>query len=49
MAITLFHKVVNKVVIINKDEKKEPINKAVTIKGSVRVNRHTMTEVKTYD
>jgi hypothetical protein len=50
MAITIFHRVINnRVIVINKGNKKEPINKAVKINGNMRVNKHTLSEVKTYD
>ena len=51
MAITIFHRVINNRVIIinNKGNKKEPLDKAVKITGNMKVNKHTLSEVKTYD
>lgn len=49
MAITLFHKVINRVTIINKGENKKPIEKSLKIKGNIKTTRHTISEEKTYD
>ena len=52
MAVTIFHKVIyNKVTIINKNPNKEekPKETQKKLNAKLRLNRHTRSEVKTYD
>ena len=51
MAITIFHKVINKVTIINRNPNKEekPKERYKRLNGKLSFNRHTRSEIKTYD
>ena len=51
MAITIFHKVINKVTIINRNPNKEekPKETQKKLNAKLRLNRHTRSEIKTYD
>ena len=53
MAITIFHQVINKVTIINRNPNKEEKPKEEKtnqrLNAKLTLNRHTRSEVKTYD
>lgn len=49
MAIAIFHKVINKVTIINKDNKEDKKKEQKTLNAKLRLNKHTRSEVKAYD
>lgn len=50
MAVTIFHKVINnKVTIVNKDNKEDKKKEQKTLNAKLRLNKHTRSEVKTYD
>lgn len=51
MAVTLFHKVINNITIINKGSKDDKSTKIEPhkISSKIKLNRHRMSEVKTYD
>ena len=46
MAVTLFHKVINRVKIINKSTTKKPEKKAIKVSADIRTTKHTITEVR---
>lgn len=46
MAVTLFHRIINRVKIINKYSKKEPQQKAVKVSADIKTIKHTITEVR---
>ena len=46
MAVTIFHKVINKITIINKAKKKEPEQKAIKVRADISTTKHTITEVR---
>lgn len=50
MAVTIFHRVINRVRIINNNGKpKEPEKKMVRVRGDIKAKRHVLTESKDYD
>lgn len=48
MAVTIFHKVINKVKIVNKKPKDE-VDTTLKVNGKVQLNRHSIKETKVYD
>lgn len=48
MAVTIFHKTINRIRIINNTPEK-PETKMINVKGRVKSTRHTITEIKDYD
>lgn len=50
MAVTLFHKVINKVRIINNSPKETKTQKrAIKVSNNIKTTKHTITENKNYD
>lgn len=47
MAIVIFHRVINRVRIVNK--KKDKVDKVVNVSGNVKLNRHSLKQIKYYD
>lgn len=48
MAVTLFHRVINRVRIVNNTTKK-PEKRAIKVKNNVKTTKHTITENRSYD
>lgn len=50
MAVTLFHKVINKVTIINRNEMpKETKIEPNKVSGKIKLNKHKISRIKSYD
>lgn len=49
MAVTIFHRVINKVRIVNNNKPKAPETKMIKVSGDIKAKRHTITEERNYD
>lgn len=50
MAVTIFHKVINRVRIVNNNGKpKQPETKMIKVSGDIKAKRHTITEERNYE
>lgn len=46
MAVTIYHKIINRVKIVNNTKTKEPEQKAIKLSADIKTTKHTITEVR---
>lgn len=48
MAVTIFHRVINRVHIVNNNKPKPPETKMIKVSGDIKARKHTITEERNY-